>query len=141
MKIKKAKLIIDIFMFCFLVVSNLPPKRIGLTVHIVFGSLLYFLMVLHIVINIKYFSTINKSFKKLKGKTKLQLVFDWILIFIFFVSFITSIFTATTNISAFERVHNIISRVGLAFLLAHIIQHLKVIGTYFKHTKQNKVAE
>jgi len=135
--IKLVKIIIDITMLVFMVLSLLRWDS-DPTFHIVAGSVFATLFIIHFLLNAKTFVSMSKKFGKLKAQMKLQYIVDTILILIWIVVMVAGIIAAVSYINTdstlhgIGRLHGMLGRIGCGFILIHIIQHIKQICSYFK---------
>ena len=138
--IKLAKIIVDITMLVFVVLSLLRWDG-DPTFHIVVGSVFATLFIIHFLLNAKTFISISKKFGKFKTQMKLQYIVDAILIIIWLAVMVAGIIAAVSYIDTdstlhgIGRLHGILGRIGCGFILIHIIQHIKQICSYFKVSK------
>ena len=137
---KLAKIIVDITMMVFIVLSLLRWNG-DPTFHIVVGSIFATLFMTHCLLNTKMFISMSKKIGKLKVQMKLQYLVDIVLIIIWLVVIVAGIISAVSYINAdstirgIGRLHGMLGRIGCGFILIHIVQHIKQIRSYFKVCK------
>jgi hypothetical protein len=137
---KAVKIIVDIFMLFFIILSVVRWDG-NPTFHIIVGSGCALFFTIHFLLNIKPFAAMTKKFGKLNGKIKLQYIVDLLLIIVWSVAIITGFIAIRFYIGEAEtafkigRVHGMFARVGCGLVLVHIIQHLKQIRSYFRRRK------
>jgi len=137
---KLAKILVDIAMLVFLVLSLLRWSG-DPTFHIVVGSIFSILFITHFLLNTKTFIAMSKKLRKLKLLLKLQYAIDIILIMVWLVVIVAGIIAAVGYINVdsatrgIGRLHGMLGRIGCGFILIHIIQHTKQIRSYFKTKK------
>ena len=139
MNSRRTKIIVDIFMAVFLILSFIRWDGVGGAIyHITVGSLCAFFFALHIFIHRKWIKAMTKSCfsgklnKALRGKY----IIDILLLVIWGISIITGFiaiapFFAETDASfGWGRFHGITARVGFGLVVVHIIQHMPQIKSY-----------
>jgi hypothetical protein len=146
MKNKNIKIIVDICMLIFIILSFIRWDG-DPTFHIIAGTLCALFFAVHICIHRKWIGATPKSFKKVKSKIKLRYITDMLLLIIWSIAicsgFIALIFYSgelrMSETGIFGRIHAVTTRAGIALVVIHIVQHLKQIGSYFRifKIKQN----
>jgi len=140
---KHVKIIIDILMLAFVVLSLLRWSG-DPTFHIIVGSSFCLLLIVHFLLNIKMFISMTKKLRKLKLLMKLQYAVDVVLLIIWSIVTVVGVIAAInyldagSSIGGIGRLHGILGRVGCGFIGIHIIQHIKQIFSYFKVKKHVK---
>ena len=140
---KLAKIIIDIIMLVFVVLSLLRWDG-DPTYHITVGSIFALLFMVHIRLNFRLFLKMAENFGKLKVLIKLQYIVDVLLIIIWSIVFIAGLYSAFSYFNTgsfshgFGRLHGIPGRIGCGFIGIHIIQHIKQILSYAGIKKKSK---
>jgi len=133
--LKPVKIIVDISMIVFIVLSLLRWDG-DPTFHITVGSVFAVLFIVHFILNIRPFIKMAEKFGNLKVQIKLQFIVDILLIIIWSVVLVAGIIAAINyhNTGTFShelgRLHGVLGRIGCGFIGIHIIQHLKQILSY-----------
>ena len=142
---KFAKIIVDIFMLVFIVLSLLRWDG-DPTFHIAAGSIFAILFIMHFVFNFRPFIKMTEKFGKLKIQIKLQYIVDVLLILVWTIVLVAGIIAAFNYLSTgslshgLGRFHGVLGRIGCGFIGIHIIQHIKHICSYFK-VKKRKISK
>jgi len=138
MNSKRTKIIVDILMTVFLILSFIRWDGIGgATYHIIVGSACTLFFAVHIFIHRKWIKAVTKSCftgklnKTLKGKY----IINMLLLVVWSISIITGFFAIAPFFndlggSGIGRLHGITARVGLGLIVVHIIQHIPQIKSY-----------
>jgi len=140
---KLVKIVVDILMLIFLVLSLLRWSG-DPTFHIIVGGIFIFLFIIHFILNAKMFIKMSEKFIQYKIKLKLQYIVDSILILIWVIVTILGVLAAINYLGNnpaiinFGRLHGVLGRVGCGFIGIHIIQHIKQIHSYFKVKNNGK---
>jgi len=140
--IKPVKIIVDIAMLVFVVLSLLRWSD-DPSFHIIVGGSFCLLLIVHFLLNIKMFILMTKKLGKLKLTMKLQYGVDVVLLLIWCIVTVAGVIAAINYLNAgssvggIGRLHGILGRVGCGFILIHIIQHIKPILSYFKAKNVN----
>ena len=139
MSSKRTKIIVDILMTAFLILSFIRWDGFGGAIyHIVVGTLCAFFFALHIFIHRKWIKATTKSFftgklgKSLRGKyiVNILLLVIWsISISTGFIAIIPY-FNETSGLFGWGRFHGITARIGLGLIAIHFIQHIPQIKSY-----------
>jgi len=138
--IKPVKIIVDISMLVFMILSLLRWEG-DPTFHITVGSIFSILFIVHFILNFRPFLKMAEKFGKLRIQIKLQYVVDVLLIMIWTIVLVAGIFAAfhylnTVSLShGLGRFHGVLGRIGCGFIGIHLIQHIKHIRSYFKIKK------
>ena len=146
MNSKRTKIIIDIFMTIFLVLSFIRWEASNFVFHAIVGSGCTLFFALHIFVHRKWLKATTKSCfagklnKSLKGKY----VVNMFLLIVWGASIITGFiaiapfFSGTYEVILWGRIHGITARIGLALVIIHIFQHLPQIKSYFGIKSQRR---
>jgi hypothetical protein len=141
-----SKILVDICMTIFLILSFIRWEADG-TFHFIAGSMCALLFAVHILIHRKWLSAVTKSCLagKLKKKLRWRYAANILLLVVWGIAIVSG-FLAIGYFAAeiesmyvFSRLHAVTTRVGLAFVLIHVIQHRAQIASYFKRKKKEKV--
>ncbi|MCL2827825.1 MAG: hypothetical protein FWD99_03720 [Oscillospiraceae bacterium] len=144
MKNKTSKILVDICMTIFLILSFLRWEESNFLFHAIVGTVCTLFFALHICIHRKWLKIVTKSFLegKIKKSIRWKYAVDILLIAIWGTS-ITTGFLAIGYFSAgiesmvvFSRLHGITARVGVALVVIHVVQHLPQIRSYLKGKKE-----
>ena len=136
---RKAKIIVDIFMTIFLILSFVRWSGIlGLIFHCIVGIIFSVFLAIHLYLNRKWIVSVTKNMlsKKANKKTKQLYIVDITLFAVWIVAIITgfpAIFSYAFGIESFyvfSRVHAVSSRVGGVLIIVHIFQHIGQIRSY-----------
>ena len=131
---KRAKIIVDILMTVFLILSFARWDGVGgATYHIVVGSACAFFFALHIFIHRKWIKAVTKSciVGKLSKALKGKYIIDMLLLMVWSISIvagflaISPFFSEVDGTSGIGRLHGITARIGLGLVVIHVIQHMK----------------
>jgi len=144
---RKVKIVVDIFMSMFLVLSFVRwSGNDGLVFHSIVGTGFTMLMVAHLYLNRKWLVSTTKSIKEGKANKKLKQLYvvDIALIVVWSVAIVTGFLAIpwfVNNLeafSAYSRIHSVTSRIGGVIILIHIYQHLGHIRSYLRLSKRPK---
>jgi hypothetical protein len=143
MKTKTLKIIIDVLLLVLLILSLFSSRDGHVIRHIIEGTLLTVLAVLHVFINRKWLTSVGKKIisGKTKGNVRLQYGIDVLLIAVWGFSIITGFLAMGFSVWGIEsyfgfiRMHGVSARLGILLIIVHIIQHRKHIVSYFKSFK------
>lgn len=102
--------------------------------HEIFGIVICFLIVIHLILNFKWIKNVTKNFRKVKSKIKLLYIVD-VLTFLSYLNTIIigilisiSIFNFTTSYNPYLMlIHHTLGRLSLSFMLLHLGLHLNRI--------------
>ena len=146
---KRKKLLIDILLFCTLLISFVTGKNLAHSdtvmvwvAHIAFSVAFIILMVIHLFVNGRgWFDAGKKLFRGEKYKSvRGRYVVDWLLMIVWVVVFLSG-FPAigyklgVESMFVFTKVfHSGFSNIGIILSIVHVIQHKNQIRSYF--TKQ-----
>jgi hypothetical protein len=135
---KKIKIIIDIAMTIIFVLL-MKVNFIEIALHELFGLGVFFLFIVHKLVNYKWIIGICKGFKKSTQKAKLMLVLD-IILFIFVSIIIVSgvlisqtilLEIKATNLEFWSNIHHISAYLSLILLSIHIGLHWQMLMNIF----------
>jgi len=133
---KPVKIIVNIAMLVFVALSLIRWSG-DPTFHVVVGSLLTVLFIIHFSINIKPFVAMTKKLGKLNVKMKLQYAVDVVLLVLWSVVVLTGIIATITYLNTdfttqgIGRLHGMLGRISYGFIFIHTLQHIKQIRLYF----------
>ena len=147
MNSKRTKIIVDICMTIFLILSFIRWDGTGgAAYHFAVGTACALFFAVHIVIHRKWIKACTKSFfagklnKTLRGKY----IVDILLLVVWCVSIVTGFiaippfFNDSAVTSGIGRIHGITARIGLVLIIIHIIQHIPQIMSYIGIKKRVK---
>ena len=136
---RRTKIVVDILMTIFLVLSFIRWDGIGGAIyHILVGSACALFFSLHTYIHRKWIKATTKSYfigklsKSLKGKY----IVDILLLVVWGISILTGFIAIVPFFNEAEggfgwgRFHGITARIGLVFIIIHVIQHIPQIKLY-----------
>ena len=135
---KGTKILVDLFMTVFLILSFIRWESSNFAFHAIVGVGCTLFFALHVCIHRKWIKAVTKSFfdGKLKKSLKWKYAIDILLLIVWGIAISTGFlaigyFTGGIEIMyAFSRLHAVTSRIGLAFVIIHVIQHLPQIKSY-----------
>jgi len=135
---KRTKIVVDIFMTVFLILSFVRWEG-DPTFHFIVGTVCTLFFVIHVLIHRKWLRATTKSFlaRKIKPALVGKYRIDMLLLVVWGVCIATGIFAIGSFVydvqwmSVFGRIHGITARVGLVLTVFHIIQHRAQIMSYF----------
>jgi hypothetical protein len=138
-KSRSTKIVIDILMTVFVILSFLRwSGDSGFIFHVVVGTACALFFSLHLYLHWKWLRSVTKSLlggklnKKLRGKYAVNILLSavWGTSIITGLLAVGYFFAEAENMAIFSRLHAITSRVGLALIIIHILQHLPQIKSY-----------
>ena len=142
---RKAKIIVDIFMTIFVILSFVRwSGNGGLIFHLAVGTIFAVFVATHLYLNRKWVVAVTKSIKKRRANKKMKrlYVIDMILIAVWSIAIMTG-FLAIPSFAfgmeafwVFGRIHAVSVRLGSVLILVHIIQHWGQIRSYFRLKKK-----
>jgi len=159
---KRAKITIDILMTIFLILSFIRWEGIGGAIyHIIVGSACALFFSIHIFIHRKWIKATTRScfagklgFSHKHGRAKTlskalrgKYIINTLLLIVWGISIITGFiavlpfFAEAENMLGWGRIHGITARIGLVFIIIHVIQHIPQIKSYFGIKKRAKDAD
>jgi len=127
-------------MTIFLILSFIRWEGAGGAIyHIIVGTLCAFFFALHIFIHRKWIKATTKSCitGKLSRALRGKYIVNILLLVVWGISIITGFIAIVPFISdasggfGLGRLHGITARVGLVFIVVHVIQHIPQIKSYF----------
>jgi hypothetical protein len=135
---KRTKIIVDILMTIFLILSFIRWDGIGGAIyHIVVGSACTLFFAVHIFIHRKWIKAVTKSC--LRGKLSKALrgkyIIDILLLVVWSISIIAGFlaivpFFYDMSGTGIGRFHGITARIGIGLIVIHVIQHIPHIKSY-----------
>ena len=146
MKGRRTKIIVDILMTVFLILSFIRWDDSNFAFHAIVGIACTLFFAIHIFIHRKWLKATTKSCLagKLNKALRWKYMIDILLLLVWGISIGTG-FLATAPFlsemgghSVWGGVHGITARIGLALLLIHVVQHLPQIKSYLGIKKRVK---
>ncbi|MCL2427560.1 MAG: hypothetical protein FWD05_14650 [Oscillospiraceae bacterium] len=146
MKSKTTKIIVDICMTMFLVLSFIRWEDSNFIFHAVVGTACTVFFTAHVCIHWKWIKATTKSLfsGKLSKTLRWKYAVDMLLLIVWSIAIVTG-FLAVGNFSfsieamaGFGRLHGITSRIGLLPLAIHVIQHIPQIKSYIGIRKKRE---
>lgn len=136
----KLRLVVDITMFIltfFLMNVNL----ISPLWHEIFGIIISFLIIIHLILNFKWIKNITKNIRKVKNKTRVLYAVDILTFFSYLITIVIgilisiNIFNFPTSYNPYLMLtHHITGRLSLSLMLLHLGFHLnKIISKFTKN--------
>ena len=137
---KRTKIIIDIVMTIFVVLSFVRWDAHNAMFHFIVGTACAAAFVAHVFVHRKWVVAVTISFftGKIKKKMLGKYLVDLALLLVWDVSIITGFLAigyfwgGVAEMAVFSRIHGVTARVGLALVIVHVIQHIPQIKSYFK---------
>ena len=139
MNSRRTKIIVDIFMVLFLILSFVRWNGTGgAAYHFSVGTACALFFATHIFIHRKWIKACTKSCftGKLKQKLKWKYIINMLLLVFWSISIITGFiaippfFNELEVASGIGRIHGITARIGLVLVVVHVIQHIPQIMSY-----------
>ena len=139
MSTRTIKIIVDIFMTLFIILSFIRWDGTGgFIFHAAVGTVFALLMAVHLLLNRKWLPAVTKSIraKKASAKTKRQYAVDIALIAVWGAVMLSGFLAIPLIVGddetfrIFGRIHAISGRVGAALIIVHVYQHLGQIRSY-----------
>ena len=135
---KTTKIIIDIFMTIFLILSFVRWEDSNFIFHAVVGTVCSVFFTLHVCIHWKWLKAVTKSFmgRKLNTALKGKYLIDILLLTMWGVAIATGFIAigyfsfGIESMAIFSKLHAVTSRIGLALVIIHILQHIPQIKSY-----------
>jgi hypothetical protein len=126
-------------MTVFLVLPFIRWEQDGATFHFIVGSACALFFAAHICIHRKWIKAVTKSCfaGKLNKNTIWKYPVNMLLLLVWSVSIVAGVLAAghfvfeIERLSMFGRFHGITARIGLGFVVIHLVQHWKQIASYF----------
>ena len=137
---KTTKIIVDILMTIFMILSFVRWEDSNFAFHAIVGTACTIFFAIHVCIHRKWLKAVTKSFidgklnKALKGKYTI----DMLLLITWSIAIVTGFLAIgyftfeVESMAVFSRLHAVSSRIGLAFIVVHIFQHIPQIKSYMK---------
>ena len=140
---KRTKIIVDIFMTIFLILSFIRWEG-DPTFHFVVGTVCTLFFVIHVFIHRKWLRITTKSFivRKIKPALTGKYRINILLLVVWSLSIITGFLAIGSFVYGIEwmfmfgRIHGITARIGLVLTIIHIIQHKAQIISYIRKKNQ-----
>ena len=136
---RMTKIIVDILMTIFLILSFIRWEDSNFIFHAIVGTACTLFFAVHVFIHWKWLKAVTKSF--LRGKLSKALrgkyVIDILLVIVWSIAIITGLFAIAyfsagiEGMAGFSRLHALTSRIGLVLVVIHIFQHTTQIKSYF----------
>ncbi len=135
----KFKIILDIIMTILMIIL-MKISITGLKFHEIIGIIIFFLFIIHKILNYKYFKSLIKNFSKIKLKQKVIIILD-ITLFIFitliilsgiFISKYLFSFFSIKSITNIKQLHTFFSWWTLIIISIHIGFHIQQILSVLK---------
>ena len=140
MNSRNTRIIVDILMTIFLALSFVRWGADNAVFHFVVGTACALFFTIHVCIHRKWLVSVTKSCiagklnKALKGKYTV----DILLLVVWSIAIVTG-FLAIGSFAGgiewmfvFGRIHGVTSRLGLALVIIHVVQHRNQIISYFR---------
>ena len=139
---RSIKILVDIFMTIFLVLSFIRWED-DPTFHYIVGSVCTLFFIIHVCIHRKWLKAVTKSCLsgKLKKSLKWKYIVNILLLIIWGIAIITGFLAigyfsgGMENMAVFSRLHAVTSRIGLVLVVIHVVQHWAQIKSYFNGKK------
>lgn len=139
MTVKAKKIIVDMGMAIFIVLSFIRWEGNPLF-HIIVGTVCTAFLILHILLHRKWLVAQTKKFFRGKASIKVTrlYVIDMLLLVAWSISIMTGFLAIqpylieSESVLWFGRIHGLTARLGAVLVIAHFLQHLKQIRSYFR---------
>jgi len=137
---KTTKIIVDILMTIFLILSFIRWEDSHFAFHAIVGTACALFFTWHVCIHWKWLKAVTKLLingkinKSLKGKY----IIDMLLLIAWGITIATGFLAVgyftfgIESMAVFSRLHAVSSRIGLAFVVVHVFQHVPQIKSYVK---------
>ena len=134
-----AKIVVDIFMTLFLVLSFIRwDGNRGFVFHAIVGTACTLFFTIHICIHRKWLKAVTKSLLdgKMNQALKWKYVIDVLLLAVWGVSIATGFLAigyfvgGIETMYVFSRLHAVTARIGLGLVVIHVFQHIPQIKSY-----------
>ena len=135
---RTTRIIVDILMTIFLILSFVRWGESDFAFHAFVGTACALFFTLHILIHRKWIKAVTKSFLagKINNNLRGKYAVDMLLLVMWGIAIVTG-FLAIGYFSngiewmyIFSRLHGVTSRIGLALVVIHVIQHIPQIKSY-----------
>jgi len=141
---RATKIIIDILMTIFLVLSFVRWEGSNFAFHAIVGTGCALFFSLHVLIHRKWLVAVTRTFLngKLNKILKWKYVINVLLLVVWGIAIATGFlaigyFSFEINgMAGFSRLHAATSRIGLMLVVIHVFQHLPQIKSYFGLNKR-----
>ena len=141
MKIKSSrttKIVIDILMTIFLILSFVRWEDSHFAFHAVVGTACALFFTLHVCIHWKWLKAVTKSFLGGKPNSALKgtYIIDVLLLGVWGIAIATGFIAVgyfsfgIDGMAVFSRLHAVTSRIGLVLVAVHVFQHIPQIKSY-----------
>ena len=140
MSSRSTKITVDILMSIFLILSFVRWEDHNAVFHLAVGTACALFFAIHVCIHRKWLKAVTKSCLavKLNRTLKWKYIINILLLAVWSIAIVTG-FLAIGSFAGgiewmliFGRIHGITSRLGLALVIIHAIQHREQIVSYFK---------
>jgi len=140
---KKTKITVDILMTIFLILSFIRWEDSNFAFHAIVGTACAVFFALHVCIHWKWLKATTKSLMNGKLSTTLRgkYAIDVLLLLVWGFAIATGFIAVgyfsfgIEGMAVFSRLHSVSSRIGLAFVLIHVFQHVPQIKSYMRIKK------
>ena len=145
MNSRRAKIIVDILMTIFLILSFVRWEASSFAFHAIVGTACKLFFILHICIHRKWIAALTKSCftGKLNKSLKWKYIVNMLLLAIWTVAILTGFIAVVpfwdgvVGVSIWGRIHGLTARIGLVLILVHAVQHWPQIRSYFGMKKKS----
>ena len=135
---RAAKIIVDILMTIFLILSFIRWDDSNFIFHAVVGTCCALFFALHVCIHRKWLKAVTKSLLggKLNKVLRWKYVVDVLLLTVWAIAIATGFLAIgyfpleIERMAIFGRLHGVASRIGLGLVVIHILQHIPQIKSY-----------
>jgi len=135
---RATKIIIDILMTIFLILSFMRWDDSNFAFHAIVGTGCTLFFILHVCIHRKWLKAVTKSFMsgKLNKPLKWKYAVDVLLLAIWGAAIVTGFIAigyfsfGIEEMAVFSRLHGGTSRIGLVLIAVHVYQHIPQIKSY-----------
>jgi len=143
---RTTKIIVDILMTIFVILSFIRWEDSNFIFHAIVGTACALLFGVHIFLHRKWLKATTKSVLKGKLNKKLtrKYVVNILLLAIWGVAIITGFLAVgyfsfdIEGMAVFSRLHAVTSRVGLVLIVVHVFQHIPQIKSYMRIKSSGK---
>ena len=135
---RTTKIIIDVFMTLFLILSFIRWEDSDFAFHAIVGTACALFFAIHVCIHRKWLKAVTKSFLdgKMNQTLKWKYVIDVLLLAVWGIAIATGFLAIGYFVSGievmyvFSRLHAVSARIGLALVVIHVFQHIPQIKSY-----------
>lgn len=135
---RTTKIVVDILMTIFLILSFIRWEDSNFLFHAVVGTGCALFFALHVCIHWNWLKAVTKSIlgSKLNKALRWKYMIDALLLVIWAVAIVTGFLAighfsfGIEGMSIFGRLHGVTSRIGLGLVVIHIFQHIPHIKSY-----------